>query len=114
MSERLYDVTSTATAAADGTATVRIVGPGDAFDVLIVDLISVTSTSGLLPDCTLYRGNPADGRRLAYNPDGQTGTFEGGGTADRITSGDVWSLRWTGADPGAVCTASITGTVRRR
>lgn len=114
MSERLVDLTIDATASAAGIATVRISGPGDSFDVFVVELISLRSTSALLPDCTLYRGDPADGRQLAYNPDGQSGTFVGGGAADRIGSGDTWSLQWTGADSGALCSASVTGIVRRR
>lgn len=111
---QLVDVTSSAVAGADGYATVRIAGPGDAFDVLDVDAIVCTSDSATLPDVTLYRGDPAGDRRIAYNPDGRSGTFRGGGAADRIGAGDTWSVRWGRCDPGAVCTVTVTGVVTRR
>lgn len=111
---RLVDLTVSATAGPDGSAVVTFSGPGDSFDVLVVDSITTTSDSTTLPDVTLYRGDPAADRRLAYNPDGRSGSFRGGGSADRIGAGDSWSLRWTRCDPTATCTATITGTVRRR
>jgi hypothetical protein len=103
-----------AVADAAGTATVRFAGPGDNFDVLAVDAISCTSDSALLPGVTIYRGEPVVGRRLAFNPDGRSGTFRGGATSDVIPAGDLWSVQWTGATPGAACSAALTGTVRRR
>ena len=111
---RLIDLTVTATANSDGHAVVTFSGPGNSFDVLTVDVIVCTSDSGRLPDVTLYRGDPAADRRLSYNPDGRSGSFRGGGTADRIGAGDSWALRWSRCDPGATCTATLTGTVARR
>lgn len=109
------EVTKTATADADGLAVVRFDGPGMAFDRLLVDVIGlvVTGTGGI-PDATLYRGAPGDGRRLAYNADGATGWFDGGASNDVIDSGETWSIQWTGCDPGDVCTAALSGTVVRR
>ena len=114
MTATLVDTTATAVAGADGTATVRFYGPGVSQDVLHVDAIACTSTSTALPNVTLYRGESAAGRRIAYNPDGRSGTFRGGGSADRIGAGDVWSCVWAACTVGASCSASLTGTVSRR
>lgn len=109
-----YEASKSATVAADGTATVRFDGPGMSFDVLVVDVISLSSTSALLAAATLYRGEPAGGRRLAYNVDGLAGAFDGGGSNDVIDSGESWSVQWTGATAGSSVTASLSGTVTRR
>lgn len=109
-----YESTLSATADADGLATVRFDGPGMSFDRLVVDVIGLTCSSGSIPDATLYRGAPGDGRRLAYNADGVSGWFDGGGSNDVIDSGEAWSVQWTGCDAGAQCTAALSGTVQRR
>jgi hypothetical protein len=110
----LTDMTVSAVAGADGSATVTFNGPGMSFDVLDVDVIVTTSDSTSLPNVTLYRGAPALGRRLAFNADGRGGTFRGGGVADYIGAGDSWSVKWEGCAPGSTCSATLTGMVRRR
>lgn len=109
-------VTTNRTAVADGAgrAVVRFDGPGDAWEYLAVDVISCTSDSTSRPTLTLYRGLPSSGVIIATNPDGITGAFDGGGVSDRLAAGESWSLSWAGADPGATCTAALSGVIQRR
>ncbi len=104
----------TAQAGADGVATVRITGPGDAWDVLDIDMIALSCTSEGLPEARLYRGDAATGILLGVAPDGLTGGFTGGGSGDRLGPSEVWSVQWTGCDPGSLCTVAVSGTQRRR
>lgn len=103
-----------AIADASGVATVRFDGPGGSFDVLDVEVISLDCNSAGVPEARLYRGDPSAGQLIAVNPDGLTGQFLTAGAANRIESGRVWFLRWTGCTPGAVCNAVLAGTERRR
>lgn len=104
----------TATADADGNATVRFVGADMAFDVIAVQTISMDCDSGQLPEARLYDGPASSGRLIALNADGNSGQFQTGGPADVIPSGRYWTLAWTGATPGATMTAQLIGTEQRR
>lgn len=110
----LVESTLDAVADADGRAVVRFQGPVVVQDVINVDAISLRSDSEALPDATLYRGAPAVGRRIAHVADGKTGGFFRTGASDVIHGGDVWTVEWTGADPGSTCSAALTGTVTTR
>lgn len=104
-----------ATADSSGEARVRFDGPGFAWDILDVELITMDVTgSTSVPEARLYRGDPATGQLLGVNADGISGQFRTSGASDRIESGRVWWLVWTGATAGAVCNATLTGTIRRR
>lgn len=104
----------TAEADAAGVATVSIYGPGDAWDVLDIDMIALSSSSAGLPEARLYRGDPASGILLGVTPDGLTGGFTGGGAGDRLGPSEVWSVQWAGATPGSLCTVAVSGVQRRR
>jgi hypothetical protein len=111
---RPFTLNKSATADAAGTAVVRFTGPGDAWNVITVDVISLQSDSAGLPEARLYRGDPASGVLMGIAPDGLTGGFAGGGAADVLGPSDVWSIQWVGADPGSTCTAALSGVERRR
>lgn len=112
---RSVTITRSATADADGTATVRFDGPAISFDTLAVYLISLDVTgSNTEPEARLYNGRPASGRLISLNVDGTAGQFVADGNPWDIPAGFSWSIQWTGATPGADCSASLSGTERRR
>lgn len=103
-----------ATAGADGIALARFPGPA-AWEAIEVDMIALNVTgSDLLPEARLYSTSPpAAGTLLATDLDGRSGSFTRTGSSDAINPGQTWVVQWVGATPGAVCTATLTGTLRR-
>jgi hypothetical protein len=90
-----------------GVATATIPGPGRGF--IAVDSLAVTvSPAAPRPQCDLYEGPPAAGGAMATLRAGDKGTFRS--TGDKLDAGRHWTVQWTGAAPGAVCTAILRGT----
>jgi hypothetical protein len=107
VSERTVSEATTAIANGAGVATLTIAGPGRGY--LAVDSLAVTVTpSSPRPQCDLYEGPPAPGGAMATLRAGDKGTFRS--TNDKLDAGRIWTVQWTGAAPGAVCTAILRGT----
>lgn len=102
------------TADASGVATLVFYGAEMSHDVLVVHLIQLESNSDNVPEARLFRGDPSAGQLHAIEPDGVAGYFTGGGPTDTIESGRYWTVRFTGATPGAYCAAQLSGEERRR
>lgn len=104
-----------ASAVADGTgrAVVEFRGPGVTYERIDVSAIQLSASSALLPTARLYRGSSNLGTLLAVELDGNTGAFLGGLAGDSLTGSEVFAIEWTGATPGAVLTAVLTGIQTR-
>lgn len=104
-----------AVAGSDGIATVRFPGPSQ-WELLEVDMIALAVTgSTALPEARLYSTfPPAAGTLLATDLDGASGAFSRTGASDAIQPGQTWCVQWTAATAGAVCVATLTGTIKRR
>lgn len=109
-----YTTAGQAIAGADGTARVVFRGPAQ-WESIDVDAISLhVSGSSTLPEARLYSSaTPQAHRLLASDLNGSSGSFRRTGSSDVIGPSDAWCVEWTGATPGAVCTATLTGTHTR-
>lgn len=93
-----------AIADAGGTATVRLAGSSTPSQVLVLRSLTVSSTSSATPEVRAYM-NLVDPTRLRGGS--RDGRFDQAtGEGERLGSGDVLILQWTGCTPGAVCTAA--------
>lgn len=102
------------TAAADGTASVTFVGPGQAWEVLVIHSIQLAGDSADLPVAKVYRGRDvATGLLIATELDGNAGGFDGG-PGDVLDTSDVLVVGWEGCTSGAAMSAHLVGTVTRK
>lgn len=106
-----YELTDTQVANAQGTATITFQAPNVGPRGLQIASIAllVTGTTAI-PQCIAYRNVVADQNVLARKTAGDRGTFIG--TDDVLYMGQQLVLVWTGATPGARCTATLRGSGR--
>lgn len=114
MAERIVTETRQATAGADGTCSVRFLGPGVTYRTLEVATIQLGSTSAARPIAKLYRGQSTTATPIATEDNGGSGAFVGGAPSDHLNGTDRYVIRWENADPGSFCSATLVGTERSR
>lgn len=103
------EVSAEAIADSEGVAVARFRGPGVTYRQIAVSSIQVASTSTLRPTVGLFRGSSSNRPPMATERDGISGSFAGNGKTDVLRGTDVWTLEWTGATPGSVCSATLVG-----
>lgn len=112
MTTRTVSEPGTATANALGVATLQIAGPARGYIAVDSIAITVSNAGGLpatpRPQCQLYEGPTAAGLAMATLRAGDKGTFRS--TNDKLDAGRIWTVQWTGAAVGALCTAVLRGT----
>jgi len=114
MNTRDVQLAASAVANGAGVAAVIFSGPGVTYERIDIGAIQLNGASALLPTARLFRGRGSNnGTLLAIELDGNTGAFIGGGPGDALTGTDTFAVEWTGATPGAVMSAVLTGVLTR-
>jgi hypothetical protein len=102
------ELTNTVAANGSGLATITFQAPNVGPRGLAITSIALLVTgSTTIPQCTAYRNVVAAQNVLARKTAGDRGTFVG--QDDVLYMGQQLVLVWTGATPGASCTATLRG-----
>lgn len=104
-----WTTSATQVADASGNAAVRFQAPNVGPRGLLVVSIAllVTPSTGRIPTCAVYRDDPTPPNLLARRLNGSSGTFVG--ESDVLYMGQALVVVWSGATPGASCSATLRG-----
>jgi len=103
-----YEQTASAVASGAGVAVVIFQAPNvGPRGLQIISIALFVTVSPPIPQCTAYRGLIQPAAAMATKRAGDRGTFIG--TDDVLFMGQQLVLQWTGAAPGATCSATLRG-----
>ena len=108
MSSRPLETVAQATFDANGLAVVELFAV-NSHTAVTVNRIAVTTTSGARTSATWYRNSVSPLNQIDEAP--SSGNSDTTAITATFLAGERCIVAWTGGDPGAVATATLSGTV---